>query len=166
MAKTLYTLEVALTDGRMSAKFVAANPVVSRTIEIRANQTLNQLHRAIFESFERWDDCHLHQFQFGKAFRDRGNKRYVLPFIFDGPLEFGEKRATGSVTRTRIGGLGLHVGQTFWYWYDFGDNWCHRIQVVAIGEPVPKRRYPRVTARVGESPPQYPDEEEYDEDEE
>ena len=156
MGKPLYTFEVTIVEGHMTEDFVRQTPVVSRTIEIRADQTLNQLHRAIFEAFDRWDDCHLHEFQFGNGPRDRTGARYVLPFIFDDPYEFDEEPATGSVTRTRIGGLELRVGQAFWYWYDFGDNWRHKIDVLAIGEVEPKVKYPRVVARVGESAPQYP----------
>jgi len=70
MAKTLYTLEVILLDGYMTEEFAKANPVISRTIEIRADQTLNQLHRAIFEAFDRWDDCHLSEFHLGQRPRD------------------------------------------------------------------------------------------------
>lgn len=49
MARSLYTLEVTILDARMSDEFVRRNPVVSRTIEIRSDQTLNQLYRAIFD---------------------------------------------------------------------------------------------------------------------
>jgi len=139
----------------MTDAFVRANPVVSRTIEIRADQTLNQLHRAIFEALDRWDDCHLHEFHLGREPRDRHARRYVLPFAFDDPQDLDEEPAAGSVTQTRLGGLGLEVGSVFWYWYDFGDNWYHELRVLAIGEAGPKVKYPRVVASVGDSPPQY-----------
>src|SRR5581483_1046862 len=60
---SLYVLKVFLTGGPISAKF--ANKEVSRTIEIRGDQTLAQLHNAIFQAFDRWDE-HLYEFQFGK----------------------------------------------------------------------------------------------------
>ena len=165
MAKTLFTLKVTITDGLMTEEFVARNPVVSRTIEIRADQTLNQLHRTIFEAVGRWDDCHLHEFHFGSRPRDRHAERYVLPFIHDDPEDFDEPPAAGSVTRTRLGGLDLVVGRVFWYWYDFGDDWYHEIRVMAVGEAEPKAMYPRVVASVGDSPPQYRgwDEDDWDE---
>ena len=166
MAKTLYTLEVALTDGYMTEEFVKANPVVSRTIEMRGEQTLEQLHKAIFRAHDRWDDCHLYEFQFGEGPHDPNGDRYVHPFVFDSPLQLDDEPPTGTVDKTRLDDLNLEVGRCFGYWYDFGDNWYHRIEVVAIGEAVPKRRYPRVIARVGASPPQYVAEEEYYEDEE
>jgi hypothetical protein len=157
MARTLYTLEVSILDGLMTDGFIRDNPVVSRTIEIRGDQTLNQLHRAIFEAFDRWDDCHLSEFHLGRKPRDRHAKRYVLPFIYDDPEDFDEPPAAGSVTQTRLGGLDLKVGSVFWYWYDFGDNWYHEIRVLAIGKAEPKGKYPRAVAVVGESPLQYVD---------
>lgn len=155
MAKKLYTLQVTILDGCMTGEFVRKNPAISRTIEIKADQTLNQLHMAIFDALDRWDDCHLCEFHFGSGPRDRHAERYVLPFIYDDPEEYDEPPAAGSVTRTRLGGLGLEVGSVFWYWYDFGDNWYHEIRVTAIGEADPTVKYPRVIARVGDSPPQY-----------
>ena len=146
MAKALYTLEVTITGGLMTDDFVARNPVISRTIEIRADQTLNQLHRTIFQAFDRWDDCHLSEFNMGSGVHDRGGDRYVLQFIYDDPDEvafYEEQVPTGSMERTRVGKLDLRSGQGFWYWYDYGDNWVHRITVVAIGEAEPKVKYPR-----------------------
>jgi Plasmid pRiA4b ORF-3-like protein len=46
------------------------------------------------------------------------------------------------------------------YWFDFGDDWWHQINVAAIDDKVPRGKYPKVVKRVGKSPPQYLDEEE------
>jgi hypothetical protein len=78
MTRTLFTLEVTIIDGLMTEAFAKANPVISRTIEIRADQTLNQLHRAIFETFDRWDDCHLCEFHLGREPRHR----YGVPGVW------------------------------------------------------------------------------------
>jgi hypothetical protein len=48
----------------------------------------------------------------------------------------------------------------FGYWFDFGDDWYHQIQVERIDKAIPTVLYPRVTRRVGKSPPQYFDEDE------
>ena len=42
---TLYTLEVAIIEGPVAKAFAKANPVLSRTIEIRGLQTLEQLQQ-------------------------------------------------------------------------------------------------------------------------
>jgi hypothetical protein len=151
----------------MTEEFEAANPVVSRTIEIGYGQSLNRLHQAIFNAFDRWDDCHLAEFDLGTGIDDRDGRRYVLLFVYYNPDRYyDEEPATGSITGTKMCSLGLLIGQVFWYWYDYGDNWRHKIKVIALGEAEPGQQYPRVVARVGESPPQYPplDEEEGEED--
>ena len=43
------------------------------------------------------------------------------------------------------------------YWFDFGDDWWHQINMEGIEEKVPKGKYPKVTKKVGKSPPQYAD---------
>src|SRR6516162_11191506 len=73
-----YTLEVFLLSGPVTEKFAKRNPVVSRTIQIRGDQTLEDLHHALFDAFGRWEE-HLYEFQFGKGPMDPKGPRYVLP---------------------------------------------------------------------------------------
>src|SRR5437762_10819730 len=77
----LYTLEVFLLSGPITEKFAKKNPVVSRTIQIRGDQTLEDLHQAIFDAFGRWEE-HMYEFQFGKGPMDPEAPRYVLPGAF------------------------------------------------------------------------------------
>jgi hypothetical protein len=154
----LYTLEVFLLSGPIAEKFARKNPVVSRTIQIRGDQTLEDLHRAIFDALGRRDE-HMYEFQFGKGPMDPKAPRYVLPGAFE--TDTGEKNPpVGRVDRTRIDSLGLEVGRSFGYWFDFGDDWWHQINVEAIEEEVPKGKFPKVTKRVGKNPPQYAEEDE------
>ena len=149
----LYTLEVFLLSGPLIKKFVKKNPKVSRTIQIRGDQTLEDLHRAIFDAFDRWDE-HMYEFQFGKGPMDPEGSRYVLPSAFE--VDIGEKNPpTGRVDQTRIDSLGPEFGRSFGYWFDFGDDWWHQINVEAIEDEAPGGNLPRVTKRVGKSPPQY-----------
>ncbi len=155
MARTkLYTLKVFLFGGPMSEKF--GGKEISRTIQIRGDQTLEALHGAIFTAYDRWDE-HFYEFQFGKGPHDPKGKRYVLPEMLT--QEGDEPNIAGEVARTTIDSLELEVDQPFGYWFDYGDDWWHQINVVAIDDNVPKGKYPRVTKRVGKSPPQYTDEE-------
>src|SRR5436190_14742791 len=78
----LYTLEVFLLSGQITDKFAKKNPVVSRTIQIRGDQTLEDLHDAIFNAFDRWEN-HMYEFTFGKGPNDPKAKRYVLPHSLD-----------------------------------------------------------------------------------
>ena len=154
----LYTLEVFLLGGPIAEKFTRKNPVVSRTIQIRGDQTLGDLHDAIFDAFGRFDH-HMYEFQFGKGPMDPKAPRYVLPGAFE--TDMGEENPpAGRVDRTRIDSLGLEVGRSFGYWFDFGDDWWHQINVEAIEDKAPAGMFPKVTKRVGKSPPQYLDEDE------
>ena len=145
----LYVVSVFLTGGPVSEKF--ANKVVSRTIEIRGDQTLAQLHDAIFQAYDRWDQ-HLYEFQFGKRPFDRDGPNYG---IGNGPPG---KKGAGDARRTRLDALGLKPGRVFGYWFDFGDDWFHQVQVERVEQAIPTVTYPRVIKRVGKSPPQYLDE--------
>lgn len=145
----LYVLSVLLTGGPTSEKF--ANKVINRVIEIRGDQTLAQLHNANFQAYDRWDD-HLYEFQFGKRPFDPVGPNYG---IADGP---SGKKGRGDARTTKLDDLGLEPGRVFGYWFDFGDDWFHQVQVERIEQAIPTVTYPRVIKRVGKSPPQYLDE--------
>jgi hypothetical protein len=142
----LYVLSVFLMGGPVSEKF--ANKVISRVIEIRGDQTLEQLHDAIFQAFERWDQ-HAYEFQFGKRPFDPDGPNYG---VADGPRG---KKGTGDARTTRLDDLGLKPDRVFGYWFDFGDDWFHQVEVERIEQAIPTVTYPRVIKRVGKSPPQY-----------
>ena len=119
-------------------------------IEIRGDQTLEQLHQAIFQAYDRWDG-HAYEFQFGRR-----------PYDPEGP-NYGGHGATpahpdGRDARTiTLDELSLRKGRVFGYWFDFGDDWFHQVQLEKIDTAIASVTYPRVTRRVGKSPPQYPE---------
>ncbi len=156
-ADTVYELEAILLSGPMTEAFSEKNPVVMRVIEIRADQTLDDLHFVIFDAFDREDE-HLYQFQFGEGPFDTDGLKYERPL--PGPSQLDDETRLDA-TRATMGSLELSPDRVFGYWFDFGDDWYHRIHVKSVGEARPGVTYPRVTARTGESPPQYadPDEE-------
>ena len=151
----IYTLEVFITSGPIDEKFVKKNPVMSRTIEICGDQTLEELHNAIFKAFNRFDN-HMYEFQVGgKGPNDPKARRYGFSSP-DDELLMGGKLA-GDVRQTIMDNLKLKKDATFGYWFDFGDDWWHQINVLAIEQKTPKGKYPKVSNRVGQSPPQYMD---------
>ena len=154
----LYTLEVFLLSGPVSEKFAKKNPVVSRTIQMQGDQTLEDLHHTVFDAFGRWEE-HLYEFQFGKGPMDPKARRYVLPRAYGTDLR-DDNPPAGRVDQTTLDSLGLKVGDRFGYWFDFGDDWWHQINVEAIEDKAPSGKLPRVSKRVGKSPPQYADEDE------
>lgn len=146
----LYVLDVDLVDGPLTESFVRKNSRVARTIEIKGAQTLKTLHRSIFQAFDREEE-HLYEFQVGGDGPDDPDcQRY-------GPnLEINTDLA-GDAAQTSLNALNLVPGERFGYTFDFGDDWWHVLEVKAIHDQAPKRKYPQITDRVGPSPPQYPD---------
>jgi hypothetical protein len=73
----LFTLEVCITGGPMTEKFIKKNKVVCRTIQIRGDQTLEDLHFAIFDAFDR-EEQHMFEFiavQDNRALSNRPSRR-------------------------------------------------------------------------------------------
>ena len=105
-------------------------------------------HRRIFRAYDRWDE-HLYEFQLGKRPFDPDGPKYG---IAHGPP--GKKRS-GDACTTKLDDLGLTPDRVFGYWFDFGDDWYHQVQVERIEQAIPTVTYPRVIKRVGKSPPQY-----------
>jgi Plasmid pRiA4b ORF-3-like protein/LexA DNA binding domain len=148
--QNLYVLSVYLLSGPISEKFPSKQ--ISRVIEIRGDQTLEQLHQAIFAAYDRWD-AHLYEFQFGKRPFDPEGPNYGVP-----GARPSKKKGDRDARTTKIDDLDLRPGRVFGYWFDFGDNWFHQIDVDKIEQAIPTVTYPRVIKRVGKSPPQYLDE--------
>lgn len=151
----LFTLDVFLIDGPVTEEFVAENPQVSRSIKIKGSNTLKDLHYILFQAFDREEE-HMYEFQIGgRGPHDPNARRYGLKKMSPEPA-FGQ-RLTGEVSGTKISSLGLSVDESFGYWFDFGDDWWHQINVESIIDKAPKGKYPKITNRVGASPPQYAD---------
>jgi len=147
----VYTLAVYVIGGPVTKEFDGKE--ISRTIQIKGNQTLENLHRAIFNAFDRWEE-HLYEFILGKGPYDRS--AIYSPHADMVDWEDGDEDM-GDVAETTIDSLGLKVDRAFGYRFDFGDEWLHQINVVAIDEFAGKGRYPKIMKRVSKSPPQYPD---------
>jgi hypothetical protein len=156
---TLYTMDVILIEGPVSEKFVKRNPSVIRTIEIQGNQTLRDLHNIIFDSFNRTDP-HMYEFQVGgKGPNDPNARIYALPEMFHEMEE--NSKPNGEVSKTTIAALKLSADEAFGYWFDFGDDWWHQVNVTKIEkDKILNRKYPKIINRIGDSPPQYQDFEE------
>jgi hypothetical protein len=160
--KKLFRFRVGLLSGPVTGEFLRQNPEApSRLIDIRGSQTLEDLHDAIFKAFDRYDE-HFYEFQFGgRKPADRNCTCYGIAGYEDMP----DVRDAAS---TSIASLSLRKRQSFYYWFDFGDDWWHTITLEAVDpEPIGEGPYPRIVARTGASPPQYAggDDDEDDEDE-
>jgi hypothetical protein len=97
-------------------------PVV-RTIAVRTDQTLEQLHEALRLAFG-WADPHLYSFWVGGTHWDREAPEYTAPFEVE---EMDEDKLSA---RTPLGELRLKKGSKLAYLFDFGDEWRLDLEVV------------------------------------
>ena len=110
---------------------------VWRKIEMRADQTLEDLHFAIQKAYG-WDADHLYSFfMSGKAW-DKSTE-YCLP---EGYTPYGEPM--------------YDEEEEFMYLFDYGDAWRFKVRVHAVHPDAPEGDYPRIVESVGEAPEQYP----------
>ena len=117
-----------------------------RTLLLRSENTLEELHVAIQDAFG-WDADHLYCFFMNgqDAFDDY---RIASPPEEEGPYWAHDMR---------IGELGLVLGHRFIYYFDYGDGHQFDIAVTNICLRAQADKYPQVTESVGEPPEQYPD---------
>jgi hypothetical protein len=162
MPQVVFVFKVALTY----------QPNIWRRIAARGNHTLHDLHEAIFDAFDRYDE-HLYSFFFPKLGSKgrplkRGEIEYTSSEAADYDDELDEEFDEGGrdASRTKLASLGLKRKQVFRYLFDWGDEWRHTITVEQIDAEPEKGKYPRVLEKHGKSPPQYPDYDEDDEDDE
>lgn len=130
-------------------------PKVYRDIEIEGDKSLSALAEAIVMAFDFEFD---HAFGYYSDLKDpysRKGKRYEL----FADMEDGDSDA-GSVERTTVAEVFGQPGNKMLFLFDYGDDWRFLIETKALGEKVPKTRYPRLVASVGKAPEQYPDDEE------
>ncbi len=117
---------------------------IYRTIELKSEQTLEDLHRAIQRAI-RWDSDHLYSFFMNG---ERWDERYA----FACPYEEEKPPWTDEAI---IGELGLTLKHKFLYLFDYGDGREFEIQVVGIRPNADSGDYPRVVDSQGKSPEQY-----------
>jgi hypothetical protein len=142
---------------------------IARTVELLSQQSLDDLARAVLDAFG-WDTDHLYCFYFDE--RDRGGpftvgleEEYSDMFSGLSMEEEEEEEEESEVTGVDGGGyeigypigtLGLVERQRFVFHFDFGDDHRFDITVDAISERAPAAKLPRIIARKGRSPHQYP----------
>ena len=147
MAKQVYVLKADLVGFRG----------IHRTIAIRSDLTLVDVHYALQAAFD-WDDDHLYSFWPDGEFYSRDGREYTHPFhaAQPNPLGLFARGPARASAEIRLNRLKLKKGQRLAYLFDFGDEWRVRLTVRQItaddGQP-----YPRQLESVGDAPPQYPD---------
>jgi Plasmid pRiA4b ORF-3-like protein len=154
----IYTFRVRILGGYYAPSGATE---VWREIEVAANQTLADLGNAIPLAFD-FDDPHLWAFFLSGKPWDRATE-YALHSEADlggGPLP----RAAGRVQIREVPFPGATGKKEFLFLFDYGDEWHFGVKLRRVTEQVePGAQYPRLVARQGEAPPQYPDPDEEEE---
>jgi hypothetical protein len=125
---------------RLRVTLLDVEPLVWRELLVPADFTFAQLH-SVLQAAMGWEDCHLHEFEVG-------NERIGPP----APKEFfAGDRPIKDERKTRLGDV-LDGRRKFRYWYDFGDDWWHSIE---IRKSAPDEGSgPRLLAGAGACPPE------------
>lgn len=136
-----------------------------RNIEILSNQTLEDFHEIIFESFDRNDE-HLYSFYITiNQVKNRHSRskapEYTDPTWIEDDFNstFGQQKYDAS--EAEIGSLKLKIKDKIYYLFDFGDCWWHEITLLSVTQTDNIKGFPKIAKRSGNSPEQYPD---YDDD--
>jgi hypothetical protein len=99
---------------------------VSRKLAVRGDRTLEDLHGLLQIAYG-WDDDHLYAFWPSGKFWDREpGASFGQPDVC---RDSGDRSARIGLDR-----LGLEVGQTVAYVFDFGDEWRVRLKLVDVRE--------------------------------
>jgi hypothetical protein len=142
---------------------VSLNPKIYRDIEIPSSNKLYGLAAAIVEAFGFDFD---HAFGFYSLLKGNILGSPIKYELFADMAGMDAESDARSVKRTRICEAFDEIGHKMTFWFDYGDDWLFRVEL--IGENAKERgaKYPRVVKTVGKAPEQYPREDEDDDEEE
>ncbi len=126
------TLTITLDD---------VEPCVWRRLEVPADYSFDRLHQALSAAVG-WLDLHLHEFEVA-------GKRYS-----DGVDMSAEADATLSEADLVLGDVVRSGVRRLAYWYDFGDDWWHTIEIETVAPAPSGAFYPRCTDGAGACPPE------------
>jgi hypothetical protein len=116
-------------------------PRVWRRLEIPAGYNFNRLHQVLNAAMG-WLDMHLHEFEVA-------GKRYG-----DGVDMAAEADAALPEADLVIGDVARSRQHRFAYWYDFGDDWWHTVEIESVVPALSGVFYPRCTDGAGACPPE------------
>ncbi|MCG2782717.1 MAG: plasmid pRiA4b ORF-3 family protein [Candidatus Altiarchaeales archaeon] len=129
---------------------------ITRKIELKESQTLDDLHEAIIYKSFKWFDPHLYSFYLDNKPYSKNKKMEYSCDPRPDPLD-GKVPNSSSI---KLRELNLRKNQRFLFVFDFGDDHHVGIKVEGFGEIQKGKKYPSILEEKGKAPGQYPD---YDE---
>ena len=118
-----------------------SKPPIWRRVVVRADMTLDRLHRVIQTAMD-WTDSHQHQFRVGRTY-------YRIP-----DREFDDLGDMLNERQYTVADLAPVAKRKFFYEYDFGDCWEHEVLVEQVLPPNPAFRHPVCLAGANHRPPE------------
>lgn len=101
----------------------------NRTLLVPENINMRQLHFLIQESFG-WLNAHLFEFKDAKW---KSTVSVGMPD--DVEMEWiGPPKQDAHKVKLKETFLDANKAKVFWYWYDFGDDWWHRISFLKVSQ--------------------------------
>jgi len=119
---------------------------IFRSIAVRSEQTLDDLHHAIHHAIA-WDADHLYSFFMNG---DRADDAYRVRCPYEADAD-----ALLLTNEAVIGELGLVPKHRFLYYFDYGDRHEFEVETIHIRPQAEPGAYPQVVERKGAAPLQY-----------
>ena len=162
MSIQLYRLKVSL--------IVPHHPITKlhRILEVSGNILMTDLHELIFEAFDRYD-AHAYQFfishekmdSFRKLFDHCKEIAILSELMEDSDYLLEQGISLYPTEATRLDDFDFQEKEYLYYWFDFGDDWLHRIRIEKIArsdEVLAENEFiADIISKVGDSPAQYED---------
>lgn len=145
----VYQFKIILDSIRFDSDFD-----VWRTLEIKGNQTLFDLHLEIQNAFN-WDNDHLFSFFLTNKIWDKKSEYSGNPFGKYVPSTMFENTSKPA-GETEIRDLEITEGRQFKYLFDYGDEIIHSIETLKIYiSNEEDDNFPRIIESKGKAPGQY-----------
>ncbi|MBW3469134.1 plasmid pRiA4b ORF-3 family protein [Arthrospiribacter ruber] len=101
---------------------------IYRKVLVPSDIQMDELHLVIQVAMG-WENAHLYQFSDKKGRSKIMVQREVEKDEFWGGLH-GDEFNADEISLMEF--LAYTDGKTFWYWYDFGDDWWHKISIQKV----------------------------------
>lgn len=98
-----------------------SDPPIWRRFQVTDDYRMDRFHQVV-QLVMGWENKHLHEFKFG----DRR-----IGMIFEDMDDF-ELESLEDENRLFLKDLDLRAGSQLLYWYDFGDDWYHQLEVEQV----------------------------------
>lgn len=114
----------------LSIRLMRADPAPWRTVRLSDSATFLDLHEAIQDASDSWQDCHLWDFK-EWAGSERRRPAFIAAFKADGTVDDDLHDAPDAGT-VKLASHFKAVGDRALYNYDYGDNWEVEVRLARI----------------------------------